>query len=188
MANSFIHKSATIELGVRIGEGTKIWHEAQIRSGAVIGKSCIIGKGVFIDQNVAIGDRVKIQNYACIYYDCNIEDDVFIGPHVVITNDLYPRASTIDRKLQSSHDWKAGKTIIRNGASLGAGVILLPNITIGSFALIGAGAVVLQDIGTQQIVVGNPSRVIGYICLCGSKTIKKKPRLPFVCSLCRKRL
>lgn len=186
MKNVIIHQTAIVEEKVRIGNGTRIWHHVHLRRGASLGQNCIIGKGVYIDAEVKLGNRVKVQNYACVYRKCTIGDDVFIGPHVIITNDLYPRSSSMDGKLRTNGEWNIGQTIIETGSSLGAGAVILPNITIGSYSLVGAGAVVTRDVKHQCIVAGNPATVIGYICFCGSTTVRKKPKFPFVCSLCQK--
>jgi UDP-3-O-[3-hydroxymyristoyl] glucosamine N-acyltransferase len=120
-----------------IGAGTSIWHHAQVRDGATVGENCIIGKGVYIDAAVPIGDNVKIQNYVSIYHGVSIADGVFVGPHVCFTNDLRPRAVNPDGELKSAEDWVVGKTIVQEGASLGANATIRCGITIGVWAMIG---------------------------------------------------
>jgi UDP-2-acetamido-3-amino-2,3-dideoxy-glucuronate N-acetyltransferase len=165
----FVHATADVSPQARIGAGTKIWHQAQIREGAVIGESCIIGKGVYIDFDVVIGSRVKVQNGASIYHGATIEDGVFIGPHVCLTNDKRPRAITPEGLLKGDADWEVSRTVVLYGASIGAGAIILPGITIGRFALVGAGAVVTRDVSAHGLVVGNPARLIGWVCACGHR-------------------
>lgn len=162
-----IHPSATIEADVVIGARTRIWHDAQIRQRATIGQECILGKGVFIDLGVQVGDRVKVQNYACLYHGSIIEDGVFIGPHVVLTNDRLPRAITPTGMLKTDDDWRCDTTRICRGASLGARAVILPGVTVGEWAMVGAGAVVTKDVPPHGLVVGCPARVIGFVCACG---------------------
>lgn len=164
-----IHPTADISPLARIGEGTKIWHQAHIREGAQIGRSCIIGKGVYIDSDVVIGNLVKIQNGASIYRGATIEDGVFIGPHACLTNDELPRAITPEGQLKRDTDWKVGKILIKYGASIGAGAIILPGVTVGQFAMVGAGAVVTQDVVEQGLAIGNPARLVGFVCICGHR-------------------
>jgi UDP-2-acetamido-3-amino-2,3-dideoxy-glucuronate N-acetyltransferase len=152
-----------------IGEGTRIWHEAQVREGATLGANCIVGKGAYVDANVSIGNNVKIQNRASVYHGTTIEDGVFIGPHVVFTNDRVPRAITPDGVLKRDDDWVVGETRVCYGASIGAGSIILPGLLIGRFALVGAGSVVTRDVPDHAIVIGNPARRVGYACVCGHK-------------------
>ncbi|MBI2651237.1 N-acetyltransferase [Candidatus Woesearchaeota archaeon] len=171
--NSFFHKSAFIE-SHDIGINTKIWHNAHIRKGAKIGNDCVIGKNVYIDENVIIGNKVKIQNNVSIYHGVAIEDGVFIGPHVCFTNDLMPRAIKADGTLKGYSDWKIAKTRIKYGASLGANSTILCGITIGKFAMIGAGSVVTKDVPDYALVYGNPAKLKGYVCKCGFKARKIK--------------
>lgn len=153
-----IHETAIVEGGASIGPGTKVWHHAQIRSGARIGNDCIIGKGVYIGSNVTIGDKVKIQNYACVYGPCYIEPEVFIGPHAVITNDRYPRACTVQGELKTSADWEHKKVFILAGASIGASAVVLPGVTIGINSMVAAGAVVVRDVLDYEVVGGVPAK------------------------------
>lgn len=164
-----IHPTAEVSPQAHIGAGTKIWHQAQIREGARIGQSCIIGKGVYIDFDVVIGDRVKIQNGASIYHGATIEDGVFIGPHACLTNDKFPRAITPEGQLKRDADWEVGKIHIQYGASIGAGAIILPGVTVGRFAMVGAGAVVTKDVAAHGLVIGNPARLVGFVCECGHR-------------------
>ncbi len=167
-----IHPTAEVSPLASIGQGTRIWHQAQVRERAQIGESCIIGKGVYVDLNVMIGNRVKIQNGASIYHGVTIEDGVFIGPHACLTNDKLPRAITPEGQLKQDADWEVGKTLIQYGASIGAGAIILPGITVGRFALVGAGAVVTKDVVAHGLVVGNPARLVGFVCMCGHQLVE----------------
>ena len=164
-----IHPTAEVSPEASIGPGTRIWHEAQVREGARIGADCIVGKGAYIDFDVRVGDRVKIQNRASIYHGTTIEDGVFVGPHVVFTNDLRPRAINPDGSAKSDDDWEVGPIVVRYGASVGAAAVVLPGVEIGRFALVGAGAVVTRPVAGHAIVVGNPARPVGYACACGEK-------------------
>jgi acetyltransferase-like isoleucine patch superfamily enzyme len=162
-----IHPTADVAPEARIGAGTRIWHQAQVREGAVVGAQCNIGKGVYIDRDVVVGDRVKIQNRASLYRGLTVEDGVYIGPHVSFTNDRYPRAVNPDGAPKTDDDWPAEPTLVREGASIGAGAVVLPGVTIGRWALVGAGAVVTRDVPEHALVTGNPARVTGRVCVCG---------------------
>lgn len=170
MKKFFVHKTAEIEKSVIIGENTKIWHYAQIREGAKIGDNCIIGKNVFIDFEIEIGNNCKIQNNCSIYHKTTIEDGVFIGPHVIITNDNNPRAIDPTGKLKDKRDWKVGEVLVKHGASIGAGSIVLPDVVIGKFAMIGAGSVVTRDVPDFALVFGNPAKVHGKVNESGQIT------------------
>ena len=129
--NTVIHPTAEVSQKAKLGEGTRVWHLVQIREGVTIGKNCIIGKDVYIDFDVTIGDNVKIQNSALLYHGATIEDGVFIGPQVCLTNDRMPRAITSDGRLKGNDDWVVGPILVKYGASLGAGSLILPDVTIG---------------------------------------------------------
>lgn len=168
--NAFsIHQTADVSPSTSIGEGTRIWHEAQVCEGVQLGRRCIVGKGVYIDFNVHIGDFVKIQNRASVYHGTTIEDGVFIGPHVVFTNDMRPRAITPEGTPKADDDWTVGETLVHYGASIGAGSVILPGLDIGRFALVGAGSIVTKDVPDHGIVIGNPARLVGYACACGDR-------------------
>ena len=179
MENVFIHPTAEVDKSAHIGENTKIWHGAQIREGAIIGKNCIIGKNAYIDKYVVIRDNVKIQNNSSIYSGTKLESGVFIGPHTVIINDKIPRAITPDGHLKTEHDWNAGRVLIREGASVGAHCTILTNVTIGKFALVGAGAVVSTNVEAYSLVVGTPNHFVNYICKCGYKLTGRN-----TCAIC----
>lgn len=160
---TYIHPSADVAADAHIGEDTKIWHLVQIRNGAKIGSECIFGRGVYVDADVVIGNRVKVQNYVSIYEGVTIEDGVFVGPHVVFTNDKQPRAVNPDGSLKSATDWVISHTLVREGAALGANSTIVCGITLGRWAMVGAGSVVTKDVPDYGLVVGNPARLIGYV-------------------------
>jgi len=137
-----------------------------VRDKAKIGKNCNIGKSAYIDTGVNVGDNVKIQNFVSIYHGVKIEDDVFIGPSVTFTNDLYPRAFIWDED-------KVGHTLVRKGASIGANATIVCGVTIGEYAMVGAGSVVTKDVPPFSLYYGNPARFAGFTCYCGKKL--KKP-------------
>jgi len=157
----FIHSTADVSEDADIGDGTKIWNHAQVRENAKIGSNCIISKNVYIDTGVKIGNNVKIQNNVNVYNGVTIEDDVFLGPSMTFTNDKNPRAV--------NHDWKITETFVKKGASIGANATIVCGITIGEYAMVGAGAVVTKDVPQHVLVVGNPAKAIGYVCICGVK-------------------
>lgn len=163
----FIHPSADVAEDAVIGDGTKVWNLVQIRPGVQIGQNCIFGRGVYVDAHVIIGSNVKVQNYVSIYEGVTIEDGVFVGPHVVFTNDKQPRAVNIDMTLKSPTDWMITPTLIRAGAALGANSTIVCGITIGKWAMVGAGSVVTKDVPDYGLVVGNPARLIGYVNAAG---------------------
>lgn len=174
----FKHESAEVADSAKIGEGTKIWNDAHIRENVVIGENCIVGKCVYIDKNVKIGNNVKLQNNATVYDGVIIADDVLVGPHVVFTNDMYPRAT--------STDWKIVKTTVNKGASFGANSTIICGITVGEYAMIGAGSVVTKDVPEQALVYGNPAKIRGFVCKCGSKLKIKSDEAEIVIMLCAK--
>jgi acetyltransferase-like isoleucine patch superfamily enzyme len=168
-----IHPTAEVSPNASIGSGTSIWHHAQVREGAVIGSNCIVGKGVYIDSGVSIGDNVKIQNYASLYKGVSLEDGVFVGPHVCFTNDLRPRAINPDATLKAPEDWQVSSTRILKGAALGANSTLICGVTIGAWAMIGAGSVVTHDVPDHGLMWGNPARLRGFVCTCGADLTKQ---------------
>jgi UDP-2-acetamido-3-amino-2,3-dideoxy-glucuronate N-acetyltransferase len=168
-----IHETAEVSDRAQVGKGTKVWHQAQIRENAKVGANCIIGKGVYVDFDVVIGNNVKIQNGASVYHGVTIEDGVFIGPHACLTNDKYPRAITPSGDLKQDQDWEVGRITVKHGASVGARAVVLPDVVIGSFAMIGAGAVVTRDVPDHGLVQGNPARLVGFVCKCGRRLVER---------------
>lgn len=157
LKNCFIHESSYIDEDVLVGEGTKIWHFCHIQKGARIGKNCSLGQNVNISNNVYIGNGVKIQNNVSIYEGVEIEDDVFCGPSCVFTNDLTPRAAY----PKGRENYK--KTLVKEGASIGANATIVCGNTIGRWAMVAAGAVVTKDVPDYALVAGVPARIIGWV-------------------------
>jgi UDP-2-acetamido-3-amino-2,3-dideoxy-glucuronate N-acetyltransferase len=164
-----IHPSAEVESGAIVGPNTRIWHNAHVREGAVIGTDCTLGHSVYVDTGAVVGNNVKLQNRVSIFRGVTLEDGVFVGPHASFTNDKYPRSITRDGVPVHEEDWQPEKTLVRYGASIGAGAIVLPGVTIGRWAMVGAGAIVREDIPDYGLVVGNPGRLIGYVCRCAHR-------------------
>jgi acetyltransferase-like isoleucine patch superfamily enzyme len=183
----YVHPTAEVSPEASIGAGTRIWGQGQVREHAEIGENCNIGKGVYIGEHVRIGSNVKIQNHVSVFEGVALEDGVFVGPHVCFTNDMLPRAITPDGKLKSMDDWEITPTLVKYGASIGAGSIIICGITIGKFALIGAGAVVTRDVPPHMLVFGNPARQHGYVCSCArrlSDVQEHDSKLKGVCVTC----
>lgn len=164
-----IHPTAEVSDRATVGPGTSIWNQAQVREGAAIGANCVLGLGVYVDFDVRIGNNVKIQNRVSVFHGSTIEDGVFLGPHAVLTNDRNPRAINPDGSLKSADDWSVSPIVIKYGASIGAGALVLPGVTVGRFALVGAGAVVSRDVPDFALVVGVPARQVGWVCPSGHR-------------------
>ena len=164
-----IHPSAEVSPGASLGARTRVWNEAQVREGAQVGKDCVLAKGVYIDIGVVVGDRVKLENRVSIFQGASLADGVFIGPHSCLLNDKLPRAITPDGALKTRADWQARGVTVGTGASIGGGCTVLPGIRIGRFAMVGAGAIVTRDIPDFGLAIGNPARVVGYVCECGAR-------------------
>ncbi|HET8906281.1 MAG TPA: acyltransferase [Ktedonobacterales bacterium] len=172
MGAARIHPTAEVHSQAEVGPDTQIWNQSQVREGAHIGSECVLGKNVYIDLGVSIGNRTKIQNNVSVYHGVTIADGVFIGPHVCFCNDKIPRAITPDGQLKRDDDWTVGPITVHYGASIGAGSIIVPDVTIGRFALVGAGSVVTRSVPDHALVFGNPAHVHGYVCQCGSRLIQ----------------
>lgn len=162
MNQARIHPTAIVDEGAQIGENTAVWHFCHIMPTAVIGNGCILGQNVFVDNNVMVGDGVKIQNNVSLYNGVVLHNDVFVGPSVVFTNVINPR-SFIERKDEFK------QTVVEKGASIGANATILCGITIGEYAMIGAGAVVTKDVPAYAVVVGNPAKQTGYVSKEGNE-------------------
>jgi acetyltransferase-like isoleucine patch superfamily enzyme len=180
-----IHPTADVSDSASIGSGSSIWNHSQVRENVTIGQNCILGKDVYVDFDVLIGDNVKIQNGAYIYHGTEIESGVFIGPGVIFTNDKNPRAINPDGSLKTDDDWEVGRTLVKYGAAIGAGSVILTNVSIGKFAMVGAGAIVTKDVPDNALVVGNPANQIGYVCECGERLIGEGDG-PRLCPKCHR--
>ena len=177
MTAEYIHPTASVEDLVQIGDGTRLWHQAHVRTGAQIGENTNIGKNVFVDIAVTIGSGVKIQNNVSVYRGVTIEDDVFVGPSAVFTNDRYPRAF--------NGEWEITPTLVRRRASIGANATIVCGVEIGMYAVVAAGAVVTKSVKDHEIVKGNPAQHHGWACACGRvvSTLVEEPST-FTCESC----
>lgn len=174
----FIHESAYVDDGARIGAGTKVWHFCHIMPGAVIGERCSLGQNVVVMNGVIIGDDVKIQNNVSVYEGVELEDGVFCGPSMVFTNVINPR-SEVSRKDEYR------RTLVRRGASIGANATVVCGVTLGEYCFVGAGAVVTRDVPAFALVVGVPAEQAGWMCECGVKLPDAAPEIS--CGACGKR-
>ncbi len=156
-----MHKTAIIDKGATIGQGTKIWHWAHVCSEAIVGESCSLGQNTFVGNKAVIGNNVKIQNNVSVYDNVTLEDDVFCGPSMVFTNVYNPR-SAISRKSEYRN------TLVRKGATLGANCTIVCGVTIGAYAFVGAGSVVTKDVCDYALIVGAPAKQIGWISEYGN--------------------
>jgi acetyltransferase-like isoleucine patch superfamily enzyme len=162
-----ISESADVASDVVAGDGTSIWHLAQVREGASLGRNCVVGRGAYVGTGVQVGDNVKIQNYALVYEPAVLEAGVFIGPAVVLTNDTFPRAVNPDGSPKSAADWEAVGVTVRTGASIGARSVCVAPVTIGAWALVAAGSVVTRDVPDHAVVAGVPARQRGWVGRAG---------------------
>lgn len=175
-----IASSADIDLTAQIGDGTTIWHLAQVRENARIGDGCIVGRGAYIGPGVVVGSNCKIQNYALVYEPTVLEDGVFVGPAVVFTNDEFPRAINVDGSRKGNDDWNAVGVIVGSGASIGARAVCIAPLSIGRWSLVAAGAVVTADVPDYAIVAGVPARRIGWVGPAGIP-LTARPTGEFIC-------
>jgi UDP-2-acetamido-3-amino-2,3-dideoxy-glucuronate N-acetyltransferase len=177
----FVHESAYVDDGCRIGAGSKIWHFSHVMSGAVLGERCNIGQNVVISPDVVLGNNVKVQNNVSIYTGVMLDDDVFCGPSMVFTNVVNPRSHVVRK-----HEYR--QTRVGRGASLGANCTVVCGYDIGKYAFVGAGAVVTKSIPDYALVVGNPGRITGWVCECGIKLASgAAPPAEATCKDCGKR-
>jgi UDP-2-acetamido-3-amino-2,3-dideoxy-glucuronate N-acetyltransferase len=172
------HETAIVDSGARIGSGTRIWHWVHVCAGARIGANCVLGQNVFVGNRVVIGNNVKIQNNVSVYDEVTLEDDVFCGPSMVFTNVFNPR-SHVSRKNEYR------KTLVRRGATIGANATVICGNEIGTYAFVGAGAVVNRDVPAHALMVGMPARRIGWMCQCGERLPRKSGLVR--CSRCNDR-
>jgi len=173
----FVHPSSVVDQPCSIGSGTKIWHFCHVMEDVRIGTNCSLGQNVFVAQGVIIGSNVKIQNNVSIYNGVELEDNVFCGPSCVFTNVKNPRSEIVRR-----HEYL--RTLVRRGVSIGANATLMCGITIGQYAFIGAGAVVLKDVPDFALIVGNPGHSIGWMCVCGHRLRSNEEENRLACSQC----
>lgn len=176
MTDYFIHESSYIDDGAIIGKGTKIWHFCHIQEGAVIGENCSLGQNVNVSRNVHIGNYVKVQNNVSLYEGVELEDYVFCGPSMVFTNDLTPRA-----KYPKGHE-NYKRTLIKQGASIGANATVVCGHTVGEWALVGAGAVVTSNVPAHALMLGVPAVRKGWVCECGEIL-----ESDFKCKVCKRK-
>jgi UDP-2-acetamido-3-amino-2,3-dideoxy-glucuronate N-acetyltransferase len=162
-----IAPSADVDERAEIGDGSSIWHLAQVREHAVLGRNCIVGRGAYVGPGVRMGDNCKLQNYALVYEPAVLEDGVFVGPAVVFTNDHYPRAVAPDGSLKRGDDWEAVGVTLREGASIGARTVCVAPVTIGRWALVAAGSVVVRDVPDFALVAGVPARRLRWVGRAG---------------------
>jgi len=175
MSKYFVHESSYVDDNVTIGEGTKIWHFSHIQSGAVIGDNCSFCQNVNVSNNVKIGNGVKVQNNVSIYEGVELEDYVFCGPSMVFTNDLTPRA----KYPKGNIGYK--KTVLKDGATVGANATIVCGHTVGKWAMIAAGAVITMDVPDYALMAGVPAKEIGYVCECGERLGES-----LVCESCKR--
>jgi len=162
-----IQNSADVSPHATVGDGSSVWHLAQVREGAVLGKNCIVGRGAYVGVGVRMGDNCKLQNYALVYEPAVLEEGVFIGPGVVLTNDQYPRSIAPDGTLKQGRDWEAVGVTVRQGASIGAQSVCVAPVTIGRWALVAAGSVVIKDVPDFALVAGVPASRKGWVGRAG---------------------
>lgn len=167
VAEATVVATADVADSARLGPGTRVWHLAQVGEAAVIGRSCVLGRGAYVGPGVVVGDHVKIQNYALVYQPATLGDGVFVGPAAVLTNDLNPRAVDVHGRPKSGSDWEPVAVHVREGASLGARSVCVAPVTIGRWAMVGAGAVVVADVPDFALVVGVPARRVGWVGRAG---------------------
>jgi UDP-2-acetamido-3-amino-2,3-dideoxy-glucuronate N-acetyltransferase len=176
------HKTAEIQEGAKIGQGTKIWNNCQILKGAEVGENCVIGHNCFISSKAKLGNGVKIESNTDVWDYVTLEDYVFVGPSAVFTNDINPRAKYPKKR----NEWLL--TLVKEGATIGANATIVcgkPKRVIGKWAMVGAGAVVKDDVPDYAIVVGVPARIIGWICECGNKLDFQDDKA--VCKVCKRK-
>jgi UDP-2-acetamido-3-amino-2,3-dideoxy-glucuronate N-acetyltransferase len=174
MADAFIHESAYVDDGAVIGADTKVWHFCHVLGGAVIGERCSLGQNVVVMNGVKIGNNVKIQNNVSVYEGVELSDDVFCGPSMVFTNVLNPR-SHVSRR----NEYK--KTLVGRGATIGANATVVCGVTIGEYAFIGAGSVIIRNVPAYALMVGVPARKVGWMCQCGERLSDMDPTKCIVC-------
>lgn len=178
-----VHKTAEIEKGAKIGKGSTVWQNCQVKDGAEIGENCVIGHNCFISGGAKLGDGVKLESNIDVWDKVILEDYVFVGPSAVFTNDKNPRAKYPKKKFPQYGLWL--KTIVKEGATLGANSTIICGHTIGKWAMVGAGAVVADDVPDYAIVYGVPAGIKDWACECGNKLIFEKEKAN--CLICKRK-
>jgi len=168
-----VKPTAQVGEDVRLGDGTVVWELAQVREGAELGRRCVVGRGAYIGADVRVGDNVKVQNHALVYEPAEVSDGAFIGPAVVLTNDLYPRSVTPDGSPKDPEGWTPVGVTIQEGASLGARSLCVAPVTIGRWAMVAAGAVVTRDVPDFALVVGVPATRVGWVGRAGVPLVRE---------------
>ena len=181
--NHWNHKTAEVSSKAKIGTGTKIWQNSQVLANAQIGKNCTIGHNCFISSKAKLGNGVKIESNTDVWDYVTLEDWTFVGPSAVFTNDKNPRAKYPKSKYPQYGKWLP--TLVKEGVTIGANATIVCGNTIGKWAMIGAGAVVAQDVPDYAIVVGIPAKIIGWVCECGNKLEFKNDKA--VCKICKRK-
>ncbi|MHC4179027.1 MAG: acyltransferase [Planctomycetota bacterium] len=170
MQGAYIHPTAIVESD-RIGRDTRIWAFAHVMAGATIGSNCNVGDHGFIEAGAVIGNNVTLKNHVCVWEGITIEDDVFVGPYVALTNDLYPRSprmAAAKPRYDDKGQWLV-RTTIEKGSTIGANATIVAGVRIGRYSMVGAGSVVAGDVEPFALAVGNPARKVGYVCRCGRR-------------------
>lgn len=158
-----VQGTADVDPRATLGPGTTVWHLAQVREDAVLGSDCVVGRGAYVGSGVRIGDGCKLQNYALVYEPAELEDGVFVGPAAVLTNDHWPRAVEPDGRPRTADDWERVGVTVRTGASIGARAVCVAPVTVGRWALVAAGAVVVHDVPDFALVAGVPARFLRWV-------------------------
>lgn len=179
--NVRIQPSADVAKSATFGEGSSVWHLAQVREDAVLGTNCIVGRGAYVGTGVTMGDNCKLQNYALVYEPAVLEDGVFVGPAAVFTNDHYPRSISPDGALKRGDDWEAVGVTCRRGASIGARAVCVAPVEIGAWALVAAGSVVTKDVPAHALVAGVPAKRIAWVGRAGTPLTRGEDGL-WVCA------
>jgi UDP-2-acetamido-3-amino-2,3-dideoxy-glucuronate N-acetyltransferase len=164
-----IVESADVDEAAELGEGTVVWHLAQVREGARLGERCIVGRGAYVGVGVDVGNDVKIQNYALVYEPATLGDGVFIGPAVVLTNDRYPRSVDAGGQQKTAAGWDAEGVVVEEGAAIGARAVVVAGVRIGAWSMVAAGAVVTKDVPPFALVAGVPAHTIGWVGRAGRR-------------------
>lgn len=171
LGSARVHPTADVDVSAVLGSGTAIWHLAQVREHASLGRDCIVGRGAYVGPGVVIGNNVKLQNYSLVYEPAQLEDNVFVGPAAILTNDLYPRSVDLAGRLKRPADWDALGVVVKEGASLGARTVVVAGHSVGRWALVAAGAVVTRDVLDFALVAGTPARRIGWVGHSGKRLL-----------------